>query len=205
MDLAHPPDRDHTGALFDLLGAAPRARIITTFLGVGIMSTDRPLPLNRVHLLNPGQSIEVGDRQLTAFRPPLYDNPATIGCYDDRARACFSSDCFGAPVPTADLAVCDDVSQLTAGDLHTGQLLWATVDSPWVHSVDPAMFLDTLAPLRTMEPSVILSSHLPPAVGRTVDMLDMLADAPCAAPFVGPDQAALEQMPAAFESAGSPS
>jgi flavorubredoxin len=36
--LTHP-DRDHTGALFDLLEAAPQARLVTTFLGAGILST----------------------------------------------------------------------------------------------------------------------------------------------------------------------
>jgi flavorubredoxin len=63
--LTHP-DRDHTGALFDLLEAAPQARLVTTFLGAGILSTQWPLPLDRVYLLNPGQSLEVGDRTLTA-------------------------------------------------------------------------------------------------------------------------------------------
>src|SRR5687768_994897 len=52
--LTHP-DRDHTGGLFALLDAAPKARLVTTFIGAGIMSTERPLPLERVFLLNPGQ------------------------------------------------------------------------------------------------------------------------------------------------------
>ncbi|HEY0475196.1 MAG TPA: MBL fold metallo-hydrolase, partial [Kribbella sp.] len=82
--LTHP-DRDHTGALFDLLDAAPLARVITTFMGAGIMSTERPLPMDRVYLLNPGQSLDVGDRTLRGFRPPLYDSPATVGFYDDRS------------------------------------------------------------------------------------------------------------------------
>jgi flavorubredoxin len=67
--LTHP-DRDHTGGLFALLEAAPRARVVTTFAGAGIMASERPLPLNRLHLLNPGQSLDVGDRRLTGFRPP---------------------------------------------------------------------------------------------------------------------------------------
>jgi flavorubredoxin len=95
--LTHP-DRDHTGGLFELLDAAPRARLITTFIGAGIMSTERPLPLDRLYLLNPGEKLDVGDRTLHAFRPALFDNPATVGFYDDRSRACFSSDCFGAPL-----------------------------------------------------------------------------------------------------------
>ena len=86
--LTHP-DRDHTGGLFELLEAAPNARLVTTFLGVGIMSTERPLPLDRVYLLNPGQKLEVGDRALHAFRPPLFDNPATVGFFDDKSRTCF--------------------------------------------------------------------------------------------------------------------
>ena len=104
--LTHP-DRDHTGGLFDLLDAAPHARVVTTFLGVGIMSTERPLPMDRVYLLNPGQSLDVGDRTLRAFRPPLFDNPATVGFYDDGHGRCFSSDCFGAALATADLACRD--------------------------------------------------------------------------------------------------
>jgi glyoxylase-like metal-dependent hydrolase (beta-lactamase superfamily II) len=62
--LTHP-DRDHTGGLFGLLDAAPLARVVTTFLGAGIMSTERPLPLNRVYLLNPGQILDAGDRRPT--------------------------------------------------------------------------------------------------------------------------------------------
>jgi flavorubredoxin len=68
------------------------------------MSTARPVPLDRVYLLNPGRSLDVGDRTLTAFRPPLYDSPATVGFYDDRSQTCFSSDCFGAPMPSTELA-----------------------------------------------------------------------------------------------------
>ena len=84
--LTHP-DRDHTGGLFELLEAAPLAKVVTTFLSVGIMSTERPLPLDRLYLLNPGQSLDVGDRTLTAFRPPLFDSPSTTGFYDNRSGA----------------------------------------------------------------------------------------------------------------------
>ncbi|MDQ4033765.1 MAG: MBL fold metallo-hydrolase [Actinomycetota bacterium] len=198
--LTHP-DRDHTGALFDLLDAAPRARVVTTFLSAGIMSTEQPLPLDRLYLLNPGQSLHVGDRTLTAFRPPLYDSPATVGFYDDRSQACFSSDCFGAPMPSAELAECSDVGEIPTDQLRSGQLLWAAVDSPWVHTTEAAGYLRTIQPIRTMDPAVILSTHLPPAAGRTSEFLEMLAAAPQADPFVGPDQHALEEMLASFESA----
>lgn len=198
--LTHP-DRDHTGALFELLEAAPRARVVTTFLSVGIMSTDRPLPMDRVHLINPGQTLDVGDRTLTAFRPPLFDSPATVGFYDPRSRTCVASDCFGAPMASADLAEGNDVRDVPAGDLRSAQLLWATVDSPWVHVADQDAFMKTVEPLRAMDPETILSSHLPPVVGGTAACLDMLAVAPMADPYVGPDQKALEEMLAGFEPA----
>jgi hypothetical protein len=198
------PDRDHTGGIFGLLEAAPQARVVTTYLGVGIMSTERPLPLDRVFLLNPGQSLDVGDRTLTGFRPPLFDNPATVGAYDDRSGICFSSDCFGAPLPTAELAGSEEVGDIPKEVLHAGQLVWATVDSPWVHLVDEGRFYETFQPIRTMDPYAILSTHLPPAVGRTDDLLDTIATAPRAEPFVGPDQAALEAMLASFQPDGTP-
>ncbi|MEU5214913.1 MBL fold metallo-hydrolase [Streptomyces sp. NPDC020807] len=199
--LTHP-DRDHTGGIFDLLEAAPRARVITTFLGFGIMSTERPLPMDRVYFLNPGQSIDVGDRRLHAFRPPLFDSPATVGFYDDRTRVCFSSDCFGGPMPTAEIAESGHASDLGPEELRQAQLLWATIDSPWVHVVDPAKYRATIAPLREMDPEIVLGTHLPPAVRMTDRLLETVALAPDSDPWVGPDQVALEQLLASFEVSG---
>lgn len=166
------------------------------------MSCERPLPLDRVFLLNPGQTLDVGDRTLTGFRPPLFDNPATVGFLDGKSGVCFSSDCFGGPMPSADLAQADDVREVPVEDLRAAQLLWATVDSPWVQNVDVAKFLGSFQPLRDGAPELVLSTHLPPALGITGTMMDTLGSAPGASPFVGPDQAALEQMLAGFEPAG---
>ncbi|MFB6517929.1 MBL fold metallo-hydrolase [Streptomyces sp. NPDC056401] len=202
--LTHP-DRDHTGGIFALLEAAPEARVVTTFLGAGEMTTERPLPMDRVHFLNPGQSLDVGDRSLTAFRPPLFDNPATVGFYDDRSRACFSSDCFGSPVPDGHLAAGGDAGAVGPEDLRAGQLFWASVDSPWASVADREKFLATVQPLKEMDPELVLSTHLPPAagIGLIARMLDTVSLAPGLEPFVGPDQQALEQMLAGFEPAGS--
>src|SRR5262249_1992507 len=90
-------DFDHIGSLADLLDENPKIRVITSFLGVGIMGlSSSPLPMERVHLINPGQTVTVGQHQLTAIRPPVFDNPITTGFLDDVTGALFSSDCFGA-------------------------------------------------------------------------------------------------------------
>jgi flavorubredoxin len=184
-------DFDHIGSLRLLLAENPRLRIVTTFLGVGIMSLIDPLPLDRVYLLNPGEKLTVGNRTLTAVRPPAFDNPSTTGFYDDKSRAFFSSDCFGALLQEVPLNAAD----LSEADLRAGQTFWSTVDAPWLHKVDRTQLAGELEQIRRMQPSMILSSHLPMAPGKIVDrLLNTLAATPDAPPFVGPNQAALEAM-----------
>ncbi|MGW0039314.1 MBL fold metallo-hydrolase [Gordonia sp. NPDC003376] len=200
--LTHP-DRDHTGALHFLLDAAPHARLITTFGAVGTLSCERPVPLDRVYFLNPGESIDVGDRRLVAFRPPLFDNPCTVGCYDPRSSTCFTSDCLGAPLSSAHLATADDATAITESELVAAQQLWASVDSPWVRLVDPGKYLPAVHSLRSFGADQLLSTHLPPVMRHTDIAFDMLAGAPDVAEFSAPDQGALEALLASFESAPS--
>lgn len=188
--LTHP-DADHIGSLHTLLAENPGIRVITTFLGVGIMSLSAPLPMDRVHLVNPGQQITVGDRTLTAVKPPAFDNPATTGFQDETSGILFTSDCFGALLAE----VPRDAAELSDDELRQGQVFWATVDAPWLHKVDAGAFGRELDGVRDRKPTMVLSSHLPPADGGLTDrLLASLAAVPAAPPFVGPDQAALEQM-----------
>ena len=184
-------DFDHIGSLQRLLDENERLRVITSFLGVGIMGLSAPLPMERVYLVNPGQTVDVGDRNLRAVRPPAFDNPITTGFQDERSGIFYSSDCFGAlldEVPESAEDVSDEA-------LHQGQVFWATVDSSWLHKVDRRLFASELDHVRALEPSMVLSSHLPAARGSSVErLLGALAAVPDAPAFVGPDQAALELM-----------
>jgi flavorubredoxin len=82
-------DADHTGSLRKVLEAAPEARLAVNALAMLRMSMAWQVPMDRVYWLNSGDSIRVGDRRLTAVRPPLFDNPTTIGIYDDKSEAFF--------------------------------------------------------------------------------------------------------------------
>jgi hypothetical protein len=181
---------DHLGSLQRVLEEAPQLRVITTFLGVGIMSLFQPLPLDRVYLLNPGQSLSVGDRMLTAVQPPSFDSPETTGCYDPKSGAFFCADCFGALLS----APAGNAADIGDANLRAGMVKWATVDAPWLHFVDRAAFAQRLNGVREMAPKLMLSNHLPVAVDMTEDLLQNLAAALDAEPFVGPDQPALEAM-----------
>jgi flavorubredoxin len=193
-------DFDHIGSLQRLLDENEQLRVITSFLGVGIMSLSSPLPMDRVYLINPGQSVDVGDRVLSAVRPPAFDNPITTGFQDGRSGIFFSSDCFGALLEE----VPESAEDVSDEDLRQGQVFWATVDSSWLHKVDRAVFASELDSVRALEPTMVLSSHLPAAQGSSVErLLGALAAVPDAPAFVGPDQAALEQMMAGMAGVAS--
>jgi len=181
-------DQDHIGSLLRVLDSAPDLRIITTYLGAGRMSLSQPLPMDRVYFLNPGQSIDVGDRTLAALRPPVFDAAETTGFHDPKSDAFFCADCFGAlmsePAPSA--------ADIPWADLRAGMIKWATADSPWLHMVDSAKFKETLDAVRKMSPELLLSHHLPVARGMIEKLLDCLAQVPDAQPFVGPDQQEFE-------------
>jgi hypothetical protein len=52
--------------------------------------------------------------------------------------------------------------------------------------------------IRALDAQRILSSHLPPAVGRADQLLKVVASIPDAEPFVAPDAAAFNQIAAAI-------
>jgi len=191
-------DADHTGNIQKVLEAAPGARLAANSLAVLRMSTTWPVPMNRVYWLNSGDSISAGDRKLTAVRPPLFDNPTTIGIYDNKSEAFFSADCFGAIIPSP----ARNADDLTDGDLAQGMISWESADSPWVHMVEPGVFSKALDRIRKLAPKMIFSAHLPPARGKTEQFLELVARVPASTPFVTPNQTALEQILAEMRGGG---
>jgi glyoxylase-like metal-dependent hydrolase (beta-lactamase superfamily II) len=189
-------DADHVGALRAVLEAAPRARIVTNFLGVGKLGLLQ-LPLDRTWLINPGQALAVGDRRLLARRPPVYDAPETMAVFDERTGHLFSSDCFGA-VLAQPASVAEEVAPAA---LHEGLALWAGIDAPWLAQLGRDAFAAACRPLRDLRPQRVLGSHLPPAAGLEEALYAGLEAARGRAPFVGPDQAAFEQAMRAAEPA----
>jgi hypothetical protein len=201
--LTHP-DRDHTGGLLEILEAAPNARLVTNFTSVGhLLVGPEPIPLDRVQIVNPGDRLDLGDVRVVAVRPPLFDNPGTVGFFEASRRILVSSDCFGAPMPTMEDAIAPDVAAIPNEQVVAGQLLWGSADSPWVHSVDENKFTATLDSIRSLDPSLTLSTHIPAIHGNVESHLHTLAKLPNSPPAVGPDQSVLEALLAELEPAKS--
>ncbi len=184
-------DADHSGNIQKVMDVATNARLVMHAVAMLRMGTAWKVPIDRVYLLNPGESISVGDRKLTAVRPPLFDNPSTIGIYDNKSEVFFSVDSFGAILPSLGP---HDVDEFQEVDLVKGMNTWTKADTPWVHTLEPNKFSQELDKIRQMAPKMILSTHLMTSRRKTEQFLKILADIPTSEPWVAPNQAALEQM-----------
>jgi glyoxylase-like metal-dependent hydrolase (beta-lactamase superfamily II) len=186
-------DPDHTGSLQWLLDVAPELRVVTTFLAVGKLGMQMPVPMDRLLWVNPGSVVDLNGRRLEAMRPPSFDAPETVAFHDHTSSTLFAADSFGALLQRPSMAA----GEVDPGDLADGMLLWATIDAPWVTHTDRRHFEATLGRVRGLGAERVLSSHLPPADGMVDTLVQTLARVPGTRPWIGPDQAALDQILAA--------
>lgn len=183
-------DRDHSGNLIPLLERCPNARLLTTFVGVGRMGEEWTLPLNRVVLVNDGESFSVGDRTLTAIRPPFFDCPGTRGLWDSSTGLYYSVDSFGAPTPVA----CEEVGDVPEDAYQVGFDWFNRINHPWHEMTDPTKVATAIDRIRRLDATVIASYHGPVARNRSEQLCDMLAAIPAMQPLSLPTQADLEAM-----------
>src|SRR5690606_38868293 len=141
-------DLDHVGSVRELLRLAPRARLVTTFLGMGKLGLSEPVSLERIHLLNPGQELLGGDRSLLALRPPTDEAPETTALFDSKTRTLFSADAFGALLE----APAESAHAVPESQLRQGLATWASIDAPWLGSVRRGAFQGTARALLDLNP-----------------------------------------------------
>ena len=188
-------DADHTGNIQRVFERAPNARLVTHAFSALRMSSWWPVPLDRVHAIRVGDRLPVGDRTLRAVAPPLYDNPMSTGLLDEATGTLFSVDSFGAflPEPT------ENASEVPRDALAGGMNAWASADSPWTQLVDRQRFAQVLHGVRQLQPTQILSSHLPAASGTSLEQfLQVLETVPDAEPELPPSDEEFRQMLAAM-------
>lgn len=184
-------DPDHIGNLEAVLQAAPQARVVSNFLGMGKMGL-LGLPLDRVHLLPPDTPLDIGDRLLMPLRPPYYDAPETTGFFDTRSRVLFCVDSFGALLQqTADTA-----AGIELAELRDGLMAWASIDAPWLDMADRVALQQSLDDILRLDPSAIISGHLPVARGVTDRLARIVAEAYCQRPASHPGRAAIDRLAA---------
>jgi glyoxylase-like metal-dependent hydrolase (beta-lactamase superfamily II) len=165
-------DPDHTGNLARVLEWAPRAEVLTSFLGMAKLGLGG-FDTARVRLLEPGVPFELGRQRLLPLRPPYYDAPESLGFYDEDADVLFAVDSFGALLP--DLV--DSADRLEPECVHAGMTAWSAIDAPWLAELDDAVRSRSLDAVARLDPALILSGHLPPARAMAGQLADCVARA----------------------------
>ena len=172
-------DTDHTGSLFEVLERCPQATLVTNWFSVERIAADRLLPLDRLRIVNPGESFTAGDRTLTAIVPPVYDSPTTRGLHDDATGVYWGADAFAVLVP----GQIDDVRELDPGYYREGFLDAQRMVSPWHQWLDAGRYQAYLDEFRVLGASVAVGAHGVALRDEQIDAaFELLSELPGAAP-----------------------
>jgi glyoxylase-like metal-dependent hydrolase (beta-lactamase superfamily II) len=182
-------DLDHVFNLERVLALAPNAKVVIAGLGAAKLGLRGNFDMSRLHVLEAGQRLDVGDRELVSIKPVIYDAPETNGFFDTKTRVLFSADAFGAVLD----APREETADIPEGVLCDGQTAWASVDAPWLGWADRTVFGALLSDIERLDPSTIISGHLPATSGPMIRrVLGNLLGAMGASRFGGPDRETIE-------------
>jgi flavorubredoxin len=177
-------DVDHTGNLTTVLEMCQNATLVTNWFSVERMAADTILPLERMRWVNDGESFSVGDRELVAVLPPVFDSPTTRGLFDPKTGVYWAADAFACPVTHQ----VDSISQLDPGFWREAFSATQRVLSPWHQWLDPGRFQQHLDRVHSLGASVVTSGHSVALRGGQIDSaFELLKEIPYlpAAPLPG--------------------
>jgi len=168
-------DRDHSGSIAHIMERCPNAKLITNFIGLGKLAEEFAIPLNRVHLLNDGDRLDIGDRTIVALRPPLYDSSATRGFYDPKSEMYFAADCFGIVCPD----VVHYVDEMDEREFEDGYFWMNRANHIWFEHIKPEAIAADAERIKALGAKMIVSGHGPVErrnVDRMVDWIKRISD-----------------------------
>lgn len=188
-------DVDHTGNLDETLAACPNATLVCNWAMVERHTNCFDFPHHRCRWVMDGETLDIGDRTLQAWRPPVYDSPTTRGLFDPTTEVYWSSDTFATPLPAPNTPVAD----LDPEFWSFGLMLFALgAVSPWLSLVDEAKYGRYVDRVQSLPIKTIAGCHTPaiegPLIGRGFERIRQL---PSLDPPQLPDQSVLDQVIAA--------
>ena len=157
-------DLDHIGNLDAVLALAPNAKVVVPTLGAAKFGLRNDFDMSRLVPMDHGQRLDLGDRELVLLKPPTYDAPETTGFFDTKTRVLFSVDAFGALLDQP----YEETEAIPEATLRDGMTTWAGIDAPWLGMVDKARLGHLLADIGRLDPTAIISGHLPATAGRMI-------------------------------------
>jgi hypothetical protein len=188
-------DVDHTGNLDQVMEACPNAQIVCNWAMVERHTNCFEFPLKRCRWIMDGDTLDIGDRQLLARRPPVYDSPTTRGLFDPTTGVYWAVDTFATPLPDPQAGVGD----LDPEFWDFGLALFALgAVSPWLSLVDGDKYTRYVDQTQGLDIKTVAACHSPVIEGPLIDKaFARIRELPSIAPPPMPDQSVLDEIIAA--------
>jgi flavorubredoxin len=188
-------DVDHTGNLDQVMDACPNARLVCNWAMVERHTNCFEFPLARCRWIMDGDTLDIGDRQLLARRPPVYDSPTTRGLFDPTTGVYWSVDTFATPLPDPEMGVAD----LDPEFWDEGMALFAMgAVSPWLSLVDERKYARYVDQVEGLDITTVAACHSPVIEGPFIEKaFARIRQLPSIDPPPMPDQSVLDEIIAA--------
>jgi flavorubredoxin len=188
-------DVDHTGNLDQVMEACPNAQLVCNWAMVERHTNCFDFPLARCRWIMDGDTLDIGDRQLLARRPPVYDSPTTRGLFDPTTGVYWSVDTFATPLPDPEMGVAD----LDPEFWDEGLALFAMgAVSPWLSLVDERKYAGYVDQVQGLDITTVAACHSPVIEGAFIEKaFARIRQLPSIDPPPMPDQSVLDEIIAA--------
>ena len=152
-------DVDHTGNLDEVMSACPNATLVCSWALLERHSNAFEFPLDRCRWINDGERLDIGDRELLAVRPPVWDSPTTRGLFDQKSGVYWGVDSFACPMPGEPMRSVEELPPDFWGEGIT-MFCWHAL-SPWLALVDSDKFAAHCDKIQALGMETIATAHSP--------------------------------------------
>jgi flavorubredoxin len=184
-------DVDHTGNLAEVMTECPNATLVCSWAILERHTNAFNFPLDRCRWINDGESFDIGDRELLAVRPPVWDSPTTRGLFDQSTGVYWGVDSFACPMPGEPM---DNVDALPPEFWGEGMAMFCYhALSPWLDLVDSERYAAYCNQIQALGMETIATAHSPLITASSLDRAwELTRELPNVTPPPCPDQAVLE-------------
>lgn len=161
--VANHAEQDHSGSLPALLARYPRAKVLTTPKGKGMLQDLLRIPEESFSPVADGETVDLGGRTLRFLHFPFVHWPETMVTYLDEDRILFSCDLFGSHLAVADLLATEVADMLAETKRYYAEIMMPF--RPLIARSMPkvaALPLDLIAPSHgpiVKDPAAMLAAH----------------------------------------------
>ena len=160
--IAQHAEQDHSGSIPIVLDRYPKAAVVTTPKGKGMLTGLMPIAEERIITVEDGETLSLGDKTLKFVHLPWVHWPETMLTYLQEDRILFTCDLFGSHLATDDLYAVDEERVFKAARRYYAEIMMPL----------RSMILRNLPKIEALDVAVIAPSH-----GPLYDKPELIVDA----------------------------